>query len=327
MSNSLYPLKFKPILKDKIWGGSRLRQFPGKEEASEKCGESWDISAFENEITTVAEGFLQGNNLQELIEIYMGDLTGDKIFEQNGLEFPLLIKFIETADILSVQVHPDDEMALSKHNLRGKTEMWYIVDTIGDAGLISGFNREISREEYVYHLNAGKISEILNYVRVRKGDVFFVPPGRIHAIGPGILLTEIQQASDLTYRVFDWNRKDENGNLRPLHTELALEALDFNYYPDVKSKYETKLNASVEVVDNINFTTNIIHLDKVVEKNYSFIDSFVIYICTEGEVILNVENLQSTTLMKGETVLIPAVIKQLVVIPLKRSTLLEVYIK
>lgn len=327
MNNSLYPLKFKPILKDKIWGGSRLRQCPGKENASEKCGESWEISAFEDDITVVSEGFLQGNDLQELLEIYMGDLTGDKIFEENGLEFPLLIKFIETNDILSVQVHPDDEMAFKKHGLRGKTEMWYIMDAEKGAGLISGFNREVSQEEYLYYLNSGKINDILNFVEVKKGDVFFMPPGRIHAIGPGILLTEIQQASDLTYRIFDWNRKDEKGVQRPLHTELAIEAMDFGYYPEVKTRYETKLNSSVKIVDNKYFTTNLIHLDRIVEKDYSFIDSFVIYICTEGKVIINVENSPASSLIKGETILIPAIIKQLFITPLERSTLLEVYIK
>lgn len=327
MNNILYPLKFKPVLKDKIWGGSKLRQLPGKENASDKCGESWEISTLDNDINIVAEGFLQGNDLSELIEVYMGDLVGEKIFDRNGLEFPLLIKFIEANDMLSVQVHPDAEMAFARHNLRGKTEMWYIMEAERGAKLISGFNREVTRDEYLWYLNKGKIHEILQYVNVKKGDVFFVPPGRVHAIGPGILLAEIQEASDLTYRIFDWNRKNEKGEHRSLHTELALEAIDFTYYPEVKTNYEARLNASVEVVDSSYFTVNIINLDQKVEKNYSFIDSFVIYICTEGKVILSVENLPPISLINGETLLIPAIIKQLFINPLEKSTLLEIYIK
>ena len=325
--NVLYPLKFKPILKDKVWGGAKLSKFPGKENASDKCGESWEISCLEDDISIVSEGFLEGNNLQELIEVYMGDLVGDKIFDQFGTEFPLLIKFIEANEILSVQVHPDDEMALQKHNLRGKTEMWYIIDSEKDAQLISGFNREISPEEYIRYLNDGKIKDILNFVEVEKGNVFFMPAGRIHAIGPGILLTEIQESSDLTYRIYDWNRNNESGVQRDLHTELALEAIDFTYHPDSKTHYVKTLNKSVEVVDSRYFTTNVIHLDQAVEKNYNFIDSFVIYICTEGEVNLEVGNLLPTSLRKGETVLVPAAIKQLVINPVDTSTLLEVHIK
>ena len=257
----------------------------------------------------------------------MGDLVGDKIFDQFGTEFPLLIKFIEANEILSVQVHPDDEMALQKHNLRGKTEMWYIIDSEKDAQLISGFNREISPEEYIRYLNDGKIKDILNFVEVEKEDVFFMPAGRIHAIGPGILLTEIQESSDLTYRIYDWNRNNESGVQRDLHTELALEAIDFTYHPDSKTHYVKTLNKSVEVVDSRYFTTNVIHLDQAVEKNYNFIDSFVIYICTEGEVNLEVGNLLPTSLRKGETVLVPAAIKQLLINPVDTSTLLEVHIK
>jgi len=325
--NKLYPLKFTPILKDKIWGGSKLRNFPGKEKASEKCGESWEISTVGNNISVVSNGFLKGNDLQELIEVYMGDILGDKVFDDYGIEFPLLIKFIEAKDVLSVQVHPDDELAFQRHNTRGKTEMWYIIDAEHDAKLISGFNKELSQEEYLNYLNSGRLKEILNYVSAVAGDIFFIPAGRVHATGAGILLAEIQQASDITYRIYDWDRKDEKGNPRELHTKSAVDALDFTYHPEVKSLYSGKLNQTVEVVDNKYFTTNIIQLNTVVEKNFNFIDSFVVYICTEGEVSLEIEGLQSTVIKKGETVLVPAMIKQLLINPVVKSSLLEVYIK
>ncbi len=325
--NNLYPLKFTSILKDKIWGGSKLRNFPGKETASDKCGESWEISTVGEDISVVANGFLKGNDLREMIEVYMGDITGDKVFERYGIEFPLLIKFIEANDVLSVQVHPDDDMALQKHNLRGKTEMWYIMEAEKEATLISGFNRELSPEEYLAYLNSGKIKDVLNYVPVQAGNIYFMPAGRIHAVGKGILLTEIQEASDITYRIYDWDRKDDNDNPRELHTELALEAIDFKYVQDVRTDYAVTLNQTVEAVSNEYFTTNVILLDRAVEKNYNFIDSFVIYICTEGEVILESEGISDTRVCQGETILIPAIIKQLVINPVRKSSLLEVYIK
>jgi len=327
MMSNLYPLKFEPILKDKIWGGSKLSKLPGKESASGKCGESWEISTVGDDISVVANGFLKGNDLLEVIEVYMGDITGDKIFEKYGIEFPLLIKFIEANDVLSVQVHPDDEMALQKHNLRGKTEMWYIMEADKGANLISGFTRELSPEEYLMYLNSGKIKDVLNFVPVNAGDIFYMPAGRVHAVGKGILLVEIQEASDLTYRIYDWDRKDNNGNPRELHTDLALEAIDFKFVPDVKTNYKGTLNQTVETVNSDYFTTHVIQLNQVVEKNYSFIDSFVIYICTEGEVNLEVEGLPDTRVSRGEAVLIPAVIKQLVIKPVNKSSLLEVYIK
>jgi mannose-6-phosphate isomerase len=325
METTLYPFKFKPILKDKIWGGPRLRDVLGKS-ASDKAGESWEISGVEGDISMVENGFLEGNSLQELAEIYMGDLLGDTIYERFGVEFPLLIKFIDAADFLSVQVHPDDKLARERHNSYGKTEMWYIVES--DQGqLIAGFNRELDRELYLKHLQGGSLKEILNYEQVAPGDIYFMPAGRVHAIGAGVLLAEIQQTSDVTYRIYDWDRTDDQGNPRELHTELALDAIDFSFHTKYKTDYQALENSTVNAVDSPFFTTSVIHLDRPVEKDYNLIDSFVIYMCMEGAVGIAYGKGEVVTMKKGETVLIPAELKNLALIPTEASTLLEVYLK
>ena len=325
MESTLYPLKFKPILKDKIWGGPKLRDVLGKN-ASDKAGESWEISGVEGDISVAENGFLAGNSLQDLAEIYMGDLLGDSIYERYGVEFPLLIKFIDAADFLSVQVHPDDALARERHNSYGKTEMWYIVES--DKGqLNAGFNRELDREQYLQHLNGGTLKEILNFEAVAPGDIYFMPAGRVHAIGPGVLLAEIQQTSDVTYRIYDWDRTDDQGKPRELHTDLALDAIDFSFQKQYKTPYQALNNSTVNAVDSPFFTTSVIQLDRPVEKDLNLIDSFVIYMCMEGSAGITYGKGAVETIKKGETILIPAEIKNLALIPTEASILLEVYIK
>jgi len=325
MEPTLYPLKFKPILKDKIWGGPKLRDVLGKQ-ASDKAGESWEISGVEGDISVVENGFLAGNSLQELAEIYMGDLLGDGIYERFGVEFPILIKFIDAADVLSVQVHPDDVMARERHKTYGKTEMWYIVES--DKGqLIAGFNRKLDQEQYLQHKNGGSLKEILNYEAVAPGDIYFMPAGRVHAIGAGVLLAEIQQTSDVTYRIYDWDRTDEQGKSRELHTDQALEAIDFSFHTQYKTPYTALQNSTVSAVDSPFFTTSVIQLDQPVEKDLNMIDSFVIYMCMEGAVGIAYGKGEVEVIKKGETILIPAELKNLALIPTEASTLLEVYIK
>ena len=325
MEPTLYPLKFKPILKDKIWGGPKLRDVLGKQ-ASDKSGESWEISGVEGDISVAENGFLAGNSLQELAEIYMGDLLGDGIYERFGVEFPILIKFIDAADVLSVQVHPDDVMARERHKTYGKTEMWYIVES--DKGqLIAGFNRKLDQEQYLQHKNGGKLKEILNYEAVAPGDIYFMPAGRVHAIGAGVLLAEIQQTSDVTYRIYDWDRSDEQGKSRELHTDLALEAIDFSFHTQYKTPYTALQNSTVSAVDSPFFTTSVIQLDQPVEKDLNLIDSFVIYMCMGGTVGIAYGKGEVEVIKKGETILIPAELKNLALIPTEASTLLEVYIK
>jgi mannose-6-phosphate isomerase len=322
----LYPLKFTPILKDKIWGGNRLKTLLNKDTDSESCGESWELSGVPGDISVVANGFLAGNNLEELLEVYMTDLAGEKVYNKFGNNFPLLIKFIDASDNLSVQVHPDDKLAAERHNSFGKTEMWYVVEADKDAELIVGFNRELEAEEYVSYLNNGKVMDIMNREKVDNGDVFFIPAGRVHAIGAGILLAEIQQTSDVTYRIYDFERKDANGNFRELHTDLALDAIDFNVYPQYKSNYEKKPDQSNGVVECPYFTTNVINLTKEMSKEYTDIDSFVIYMCVKGHFRLQSEDKEEIEVRKGETVLIPSVLKNNILIPEEDSTILEIYI-
>ncbi len=326
MSRELYPLKFVPIMKEKIWGGNKLNNILNKPNVSDNLGESWEISGVEGNISIVANGFLQGNSLTDLIKAYKGKLLGESIFEKFGLEFPLLIKYIDAKDILSVQVHPDDKVAKERHNSFGKTEMWYVVDAEEGASLIDGFKRDSNETEYSEALKNGKLNEILNEEKVSAGDVFFIPAGRIHAIGKGVVVAEIQQTSDITYRVYDWNRKDKDGNTRELHTDLAINVLDYKAYEQYKSAYEVKNNDTVGVVNCQYFTTNIITLTDNIVKDYSSIDSFVIYLCVEGEFYIHSENETVFKISKGETVLIPASMKQMELKSDKPSKILEVYI-
>ncbi len=323
----LYPLKFHPILKDKIWGGSRLKNLLNKPTDSDKCGESWEISAVQDNLSVVSNGFLAGNNLQELVEVYMGDLVGDKIYQKFGIEFPLLIKFVDANAVLSIQVHPDDELAKKRHNAFGKTEMWYIVHADENAELIAGFNREMNKETYLKHLQNKTLKDILNFEKVRSSDVFFTPAGRVHAIGPGILLAEIQQTSDITYRIFDWDRVDDNGNQRELHTELALDAIDYKFYGQYRTDYQAPLNITSQLVECQYFNTNLIHFNQPVEKDFNFIDSFVIYMCVEGSVNIQYTDNDQIILETGETILIPAVIKNTYLYPREKSKLLEIFIQ
>lgn len=274
----------------------------------------------------VANGFLKGNDLSELIEIYMGDLVGDKVYEKFGAEFPLLIKFIDAQDDLSIQVHPNDELSKERHNAFGKTEMWYVVDVAEGALINSGFNQPVNKEKYIEYLENGNLIDLLKYDEADVGDVYFIPAGRVHAIGKGSLVAEIQQTSDVTYRIFDYNRKDDKGNERELHTEFALDAIDFSYLEDYKTKYRAETNKSTEIVSCKYFTTNILEFDKTIEKDYFQIDSFVIYITLEG--FFEIETEAGTEkVSKGETVLIPANIDLLKLKPLNgKVKLLEVYV-
>ena len=326
--SGLYPLKFKSIYLDKIWGGNRLNTLLNKDYGKlPNCGESWEISGVEGNISVVDNGFLADNNLQELIEIYMGDLVGDKVFKKFGEEFPLLIKFIDAQQDLSIQVHPNDELSKKRHNAYGKTEMWYVVDAEEGALINSGFNQQVTKEKYLEHSKNGKLTDLLHYDKVDEGDVFFIPAGRVHAIGKGILVAEIQQTSDVTYRIFDYNRKDEKGNERELHTDLAVDAIDFSYMDEYKTKYSIEKNKSSEIVSCNYFTTNILEFDNTIEKDYNQLDSFVIYISLDGDFEIEYEG-GTVKVNKGETVLIPASLETFQLKPLtKKIKTLEVYIK
>ncbi|MEZ5105118.1 MAG: type I phosphomannose isomerase catalytic subunit [Draconibacterium sp.] len=324
----LYPLKFEPFYLEKIWGGNRLRTLLNKDYGNlSNCGESWELSGVEGYDSVVSNGFLKGNTLSELIEIYMGDLVGDKVYEKFGVEFPLLIKFIDAQDDLSIQVHPNDKLSKERHNAYGKTEMWYVLDAGQGALINSGFNQPVTKEKYLEYLNNGKLVDLLHYDEAKVGDVFFIPAGRVHAIGRGSMVAEIQQTSDVTYRIFDYNRKDDKGNLRELHTELALDAIDFSYMEDYKTQYTAEKNSSTEIVSCKYFTTSILEFNQKIEKDYFQVDSFVIYITLEGDFEIEKEEF-TEKVVKGETVLIPADANSVKLKPLtKEVKLLEVFIK
>jgi mannose-6-phosphate isomerase len=306
MDKSLYPLRFHPIYKPLIWGGEKLRECYGKKDAPEKTGESWEISQVEDNISLVSNGFLEGKSLEEIIQIYKGELLGHRVFERFGARFPLLTKFIHSNDDLSIQVHPGDEYAAEHHGENGKTEMWYILDSEKDAQLIVGFNRDIDRDIMFEKLNDGSLKEILHL--------------------PGIVLAEIQQTSDMTYRIYDWDRVGVDGKPRELHIEHALNVLDYKAHLSYKTSYQSILNAPVNLVECPYFSTQLIHLDKRLNRDYARLDSFVIYMCMDGDLDIRFDIENRTKLVKGDTILIPASLKGLSLIPKKDSRLLEVYL-
>jgi len=324
--NELYPMKFIPRFKDKIWGGERMKTVLGMDYSPlPNCGEAWVLSGVPGSGTKVANGFLKGNELNELVEVYMEDLVGEAAFDRYGNEFPLLVKFIDSHDFLSIQVHPDDEFA-ARHGIgNGKSEMWYILEAEPGAEIINGFNRKTNAKTYLEFLEKNEITKILNTEIVHKGDVYYIPAGRIHALGPGILLAEIQQTSDTTYRIYDWDRVDDKGKGRELHLDLALEALDFTIPDSYHTPYRKVLNQTASLVDSPHFTTQFLAFDKAIRKDYSALDSFVIYVCVEGSIRVECgSSLES--LKKGEVLLIPATAEHVILSPLIESGILEVFI-
>ncbi len=321
-----YPLKFEPILKEKIWGGKKLNTILGKHSIKDNIGESWEISDVDKDISIVANGSLKGKTLQELIVAYTTGLMGQRVYQKFGDKFPLLIKYIDAKKDLSIQLHPNNDLAKQRHNSFGKTEMWYVMQADKNAKLIVGFNRDLKKEEYLKHLNLKTLTKILNIDIVDKGDVYFIPTGRVHAIGAGVLLAEIQQTSDITYRIYDWDRKDDYGKYRELHTEYALDALDLSSKSSYKTTYTKKLNKSNKIVDCQYFTTNILNVNNELIINNSDKDSFVIYMCVSGDGVQFTSNGFEENLNYGETILVPANLKMFKLIPKGETELLEVYI-
>lgn len=323
---NLYPFTFQPILKSIIWGGSDICPFKGITPVQEGIGESWELSAVEGNISFVANGALAGTSLDNLIKTYGASLLGKKVVEQFGDTFPLLIKFIDARDNLSIQVHPDDELAEKRHHSFGKTEMWYVIKAAEGAGLYSGFSEKIDAEEYVQRVENNTIMDVLKRYDVSAGDVFFLPAGRVHAIGSGCFIAEIQQTSNITYRIYDYNRKDANGKGRELHTELAKDAIDYTLLPDYRTHYKDEKNKAVELVSCKYFTTNLLDLDKEIERDFSSLDSFVVYICMEGTLKLEDNKGNILNMHQGQTVLIPADTTSVRITPSEKTKLMETYI-
>jgi mannose-6-phosphate isomerase len=320
-SMKLYPLQFEPILKERIWGGTKLKTFLNKPITSNITGESWEISTVENDVSIVVNGSFKGKSLIELINEFPEAVLGTKVYSQFGKQFPLLFKYIDAREDLSIQLHPNDELAIKRHNSFGKTEMWYVMQADTDALLIVGFKEKSSPEEYIKNLNNKTLLTILDTKKVKQGDVFMLDTGTIHAIGAGIVIAEIQQTSDITYRVYDFDRVDANGKTRELHIDLALEALNYEKI-QAQRFYSKTENIANEIVNCNYFTTNFIPLDGNIEihKNQT---SFTVYMCAEGNFMLTFDN-ESYSYKKGDTVLIPAAITDFQLSG--KASILEIYI-
>ncbi len=319
----LYPLKFKPILKSLVWGGDKIAAYKGIQTELRNIGESWELSGVEDDESIVADGPLAGVPINELVRKYKGELLGERVYAESGGEFPLLIKFIDARADLSVQVHPDDELAAKKHNgLKGKTEMWYVASADKGAHLMSGLNRKISQKEYEAMVKDNTITDALCDYLVNEGDVFFLPAGRIHSIGAGCFITEIQQTSDLTYRIYDFGRVGLDGKPRELHTELAKDAIDYTVSDDYRTHYDQRRNEEMELVRCRYFHTSLYDLDGPLHKNISELDSFVIVICVGGSARLVDDNGNEVIVRQGETILVPSNAGRLSVYPASRVKLL-----
>jgi mannose-6-phosphate isomerase len=310
--SELYLLRFDPILKEKVWGGKKLKQLFNKKSPSDKTGESWEISDVEGSGSIVSNGKFKGRSLKWLMEEYNTRLVGKKVFDRFGTKFPLLIKFIDAAENLSVQLHPNDEIAQKRHNSFGKTEMWYIMQADKDAELILGFKEVLTEQEYIKLVETNKLLTALNSERVQVGDSFIIKPGLVHAIGAGVVLAEIQQTSDITYRIYDWDRTSDSGEKRELHTDLALEAIDLSKNKDFRINYDLKPDQSSEIITTRYFKTNIIQLQSTVKRDYSSRDSFVILMGVVGEAIVKHGD-NREVLKQGESILIPAEIHEITI--------------
>jgi len=324
--NSLYPLRFRPVLKETLWGGRALKErFGKKAKPGSVIGESWEIIGMPGVSSVVSNGFLKGNTLEEIAEVYMDELLGESVYEKYGTEFPLLIKFIDANDRLSIQVHPDDKLAAERHHAWGKTEMWYVLDAKPGAVIYTGFRKKVTKEEYLDHLAGKKLDQLINTTPVSAGDVFFIPAGMVHAIGAGVLLAEIQQTSDVTYRIYDWDRVDASGKPREMHTALALDAINFNLGSNNLIQKKPELNRTVLLAESPYFRTSLIMFDSPIIKDYSLTDSFVIYICTASMAVIECFG-HKEEIRAGETILIPASADSVTIIPRETATLLEVFV-
>ncbi len=316
-----YPLIFEPIFKERIWGGTKLKDFLNKSFDGNQIGESWELSTVANDVSVVSNGNFTGLNLIELIEKYPIEILGANSIEKFGLKFPLLFKFLDAKEDLSIQVHPNDELAKQRHNSFGKTEMWYVMQADENARLVVGFKNKTNKNDYLNHLEDKTLVDVLNEIPVKKGDTFYLETGTVHAIGAGVLIAEIQQTSDITYRLYDWDRVDGNGNGRELHTDLAVDAINYEE-TNTKVQYINKTNESVNLVECPFFITNILEVSgKFNWKKRK--ESFTVFMCTEGSFVLLTSN-SKLEFKKGDTVLIPAILEEFEIIG--KTSLLEITI-
>ncbi|MBS7256645.1 type I phosphomannose isomerase catalytic subunit [Flavobacterium branchiicola] len=321
MSTKMYPMQFEPILKERIWGGEKLQTLLNKPITSKITGESWELSTVEGDVSLIANGDLKGKSLSEIINESPNEVLGTAVYARFGKQFPLLFKYLDAREDLSIQVHPNDKLAKERHNSFGKTEMWYVMQADTDARIIVGFKEDSSKEEYVENLNNKTLISILDDVKAKQGDVFFLETGTVHAIGAGLVVAEIQQTSDITYRLYDFDRTDAQGNKRELHVDLALDAINYKK-TDTYKKYAKVANASNAIVDCSYFTTNFIPLQGEVQVDKNG-ETFTVYMCTEGNFEIEIED-KKYSYKKGDTILLPASVNKFVLNG--NASLLEVYI-
>ena len=308
---TLYPLRFKPIRKPKIWGA-----------------ESWEISGFGEDVSVVKNGYLCGNDLNDLVETYMDELVGGRVYERYGNRFPLLFKFIDAQDDLSIQVHPDDKTAAAC-GLNGKTEMWYVMDSDENASVVLGFAKNTGKDEFVKHLDALDLPNLLQTVNVTKGDVAYIPAGLVHALRRGTMVAEIQQSSDTTFRIYDYDRRDAYGNHRELHIDQALNVMDYHRHRSPLVAYSENKNTPILLVKDSHFTTNLLTLNQSVERDFATLDSFVVYMCVAGRLCIECADVPSepVCIRRGESVLIPASLNDIRLTPKSaEAKVLETYI-
>lgn len=321
----MYPLKFTPILKQTIWGGDKINQLKQISNGLPSVGESWEISAVEGAESVVANGSYKGYTLPRLIKLMKDELVGADNYARFGNKFPLLVKFIDAHDDLSVQVHPDDNLAMQRHHSLGKTEMWYVLKADEDAKLIAGFSRKIDVKQYREMVADGSFTDALLSYQVKEGDVYYIPAGRVHCIGKGTMVVEVQETSDVTYRIFDFNRKDKDGHTRTLHVAQAADAIDFDDIAgEAKIDYQLVDNEPIELISSPKFTTSVYHLTGAIECDYTDLDSFVILVCTVGSCQIQ-DGETEETIRAGESVLLAASTKEIKLVSSGEATLLEVY--
>ncbi|MEN8815719.1 MAG: type I phosphomannose isomerase catalytic subunit [Nonlabens sp.] len=320
-----YPLKFKPVFHYRIWGGNKLKTVFHKDYKENSIGESWEISAVPGSETIVEEGIYQGRTINNLISEFKGDFLGEEVYKNYGDEFPLLIKFIDAQQPLSIQVHPNNALAKERHNCLGKNEMWYIMPSDKDAKITVGFNKQLTPDSYQEHLKNNTLTDVLNEFSVKAGDAFYIPTGRVHAIGAGVVLAEIQQSSDVTYRIYDYDRKDlKTGMKRELHTDLALDAIDFELHDNDQTDYTRKKNHLNKLIDSPYFKTNFLKVKGSQKRNLDEINSFVIYMCVKGSASFVYEG-ESYSIIQGECILLPAGIDKFN-IEATAAQLIEIYL-
>lgn len=321
------PLRFTPQLKSLIWGGEKIAPYKGIRTEGRNIGESWELSGVKGNESVVAEGEYAGRTLPELIARFRGELVGEAVYERHGTEFPLLVKFIDARQDLSIQVHPDDRLAWMRHKSNGKTEMWYVVAADKGAHLKSGFSKQLTPAEYERMVADHTLTDALCDYPVTAGDLFFLPAGRVHAICAGTFVAEIQQTSDITYRIYDYGRTGADGKPRELHTELAKDAIDYTVRPDYRTHYQKAQDREVELVSCPYFTTSLYDLTEALTIDYSALDSFVVVICVEGKGTICDDSGNEMPIHQGETVLLPATVKSLRAVPGGSLKMLTSYIK